>query len=323
MKIDKKELHSIFTRIRDNDEAEFNKLYEKYKTLVYGVAFSILKNKEDSEEIVQSVFMKIFKLEKEKLPKENEASWLYAFSKNASLNFLRTKKENLNIDEVYYITDADDELNDIIEKDTYNRIISKLNEKEQEIVSLKILSNLSFKEISRLLDIPIGTVQWRYYKSLHTLKVLLSSLSMYILTIIIFITQKGRLKNEKEGERQEIGEKEDINQEEVQEGEKTEDDEQKRQEAVTSKDETNTSKTEMNNINTNIENNNISTNTEEKNNIGTKIEEYTVAEQKYNEKLNLIDIGLLSVSSIFLIITIIFLVFFIKNQQKAKRKVSK
>ena len=323
MKIDKKELHSIFTRIRDDDEAEFNKLYEKYKTLVYGVAFSILKNKEDSEEIVQSVFMKIFKLEKEKLPKENEASWLYAFSKNASLNFLRTKKENLNIDEVYYITDADDELNDIIEKDTYNRIISKLNEKEQEIVSLKILSNLSFKEISRLLDIPIGTVQWRYYKSLHTLKVLLSSLSMYILTIIIFITQKGRLKNEKEGERQEIGEKEDINQEEVQEGEKTEDDEQKRQEAVTSKDETNTSKTEMNNINTNIENNNISTNTEEKNNIGTKIEEYTVAEQKYNEKLNLIDIGLLSVSSIFLIITIIFLVFFIKNQQKAKRKVSK
>lgn len=57
-KLDKEELHSIFIGIKDGNELEFNKLYEKYKALVYGVAFSILKNKEDSEEIVQIVFIK-------------------------------------------------------------------------------------------------------------------------------------------------------------------------------------------------------------------------------------------------------------------------
>lgn len=51
-KIDKEELHSIFVEMKNGNELEFNKLYEKYKVLVYGVAFSILKNREDSEEIV-------------------------------------------------------------------------------------------------------------------------------------------------------------------------------------------------------------------------------------------------------------------------------
>lgn len=190
-RIDKDELHSIFIEIRNNNESEFNRLYEEYKSLVYGVAFSILKNKEDSEEVMQNVFMKIFKMEKEKLPKESEASWLYTFSKNTALNLLRTKKEEIDIDDVYYIIDENDELNKVVDKDEYNRIISKLKQKDQEIVSLKILSGLSFKQISQILNIPIGTVQWKYYKSLHTLKTLLSSLSVYIATIIAFAIQRG------------------------------------------------------------------------------------------------------------------------------------
>lgn len=63
-KINRQELHEIFMGIRNGNELEFNKLYENFKGLVYGVAFSILKNKEDSEETTQVVFMKIFNLEK-------------------------------------------------------------------------------------------------------------------------------------------------------------------------------------------------------------------------------------------------------------------
>lgn len=328
-KIDKKELHIIFSKVRNNDKVEFDKLYKKYKSLVYGVAFSILKNNEDSEEIVQSVFMKIFKLEKEKLPKENEASWLYTFSKNVTLNFLRTKKEEVNIDEVYYIADESKELEGIIEKDTYNRIISRLNEKEQEIVSLKILSNLSFKEISNVLGIPIGTVQWKYYKVMHTLKLLLSSLSMYILTIFTFIIQKDikKIKKTETQTRPDDKEQEEIRQEET----KTEEDEQKKQETIAGDDIEN-SRTEINNtitnsIDTETQKSNTITNSIniqiQNNNINANIQEYIARESKYNEQLDLIDIGILSISSIFMILSMIFLIFLIKSQQKAKRKVSK
>ena len=91
-KIDKKELHNIFCNIENNKELYFNKLYEKYKKLVYAIAFSILKDKDNSEDIVQKVYIKILKMEKQKLPKTNEAGWLYSITKNETIDFIKSKK---------------------------------------------------------------------------------------------------------------------------------------------------------------------------------------------------------------------------------------
>ena len=152
-KIDKKELHMIFQKMATNKELYFNKLYENYKILIYSIAFSILKNSENSKDVVQKVYTKIWNIENEKLPKNNEASWLYTLTKNEALDFYKNQKNLLNIDDIYYLTDDDKELDKIIDKDYYNRIISKLDIQEQEIISLKILSNMSFKEISQILNI--------------------------------------------------------------------------------------------------------------------------------------------------------------------------
>lgn len=286
-KIDKKQLHSIFAEMQNSKEMAFNKLYKNYKNLVYGISFSILKNKEDSEDIVQNVFSKIFNLENEKLPNENEATWLYSITKNETLNFLRKKKQEVNLDEIYYISEEESDLNKIIEKDEYNKMISKLNEKEQEIISLKILSNLSFKDISKILNIPIGTVQWRYYKGLHTLKLLLGNLSMSIIMIITFILKK-QLIREKQSNQEEI--KEDV----------IDDSTENKQEGTLSKDEINI-----------IEDTTMTTDKTE------------ITETEPNLAIDIVDIGLISISSIFLIITVAFLIIFIKHQQKAKKNVSK
>ena len=88
----KKKLEELFKEIKQGNNQSMQDLYEKYKSLVYGVAFSILKNREDSEDIVQIVFLKIFRLEKEKLPTKNAATWVYSVTKNETLNFLKNKK---------------------------------------------------------------------------------------------------------------------------------------------------------------------------------------------------------------------------------------
>ena len=56
-------------------------MYINYKDLIYFIAYSFLKNKEDSEDIVQNIFLKLQKLDKEKLPKQNEFTWLYTVTK--------------------------------------------------------------------------------------------------------------------------------------------------------------------------------------------------------------------------------------------------
>lgn len=77
-KIDVDELKELFIEIKYNNNIAFEKLYKRYNKLVYGIAFSILKNPHDTEDIVQSVFTKIYSIDKNKLPERNESSWLYS-----------------------------------------------------------------------------------------------------------------------------------------------------------------------------------------------------------------------------------------------------
>ena len=197
------------------------------------------------------------------------------------------KKEEFNIDELYYITSDNKELDAIIEIDSYNKMIAKLPLKEQEILSLKILSKLSFKEISMILNIPIGTVQWRYYKGVHTLKLLLSNLSMFIIMMLTFILKKQTIR------------KKQINQEEIKE-DVIDNSAENRQDETLKKDETNI-----------IED------------TTTTIDKEEIIEIESNPRMDIVDIGILSISSIFLIATIIFFIIFIKHQQKARKKLSK
>lgn len=305
--INKEELHENFIEIANKNEDEFNKLYKNYKSLVYGISFSILKNKETSEDVVQIVFSKIWSMKKENLPKSNEASWLYSLTKNETLNFLRKEKNAINIDELHYIGE-DENLNDIIDKDSYNRMISKLNEKEQEIVSLKILSDLSFREIASILNIPIATVQWRYYKALHTLKILIGNLSMFIVAITIFLANKTIFKERKKSANEEVKQEE-------------QDEEYRKDEASTKKESDNLQES------TSKENDDIKESLKPENEIfwenitNNQIKKYETVEQITN--VNYIDIGILSLSGIFLVTTIIFSIIFVKHQQNSKKNVSK
>ena len=154
-KINTKELHQIFVNLRENREKSFNELYEKYGKLVYAISFSILKNKENSEDIMQIVFTKIYKLENSKLSEANETSWLYTLTKNEALNYIKKQRNTVNLDDIIDIPYEDNELQKIIDKDSYNRIIEKLDEKEREIINLKVLGDMKFKDISKLLDMPI------------------------------------------------------------------------------------------------------------------------------------------------------------------------
>lgn len=193
--INKKELSDIFNKLKENRNEGFNELYSKYNKVIYGVAFSILKNKENSEDVVQTVFTKIFQMKKENLPSSNEASWLYTLTKNESINFILKHKNHISVETLEELPAEDKDFEDIINKDTYNKIIKRLGEKEREIVSLKIISGMTFKDISKLLKMPIGTVQWKYYTSIHTLKILIGNISLALIGAILFTANRLYQKN--------------------------------------------------------------------------------------------------------------------------------
>ena len=186
-KIRNENLHEIFQKMISGDETAIEELYKSYKNLVINIAFSILKNRDLSEEISQIVFMKIIKLEKSKLPTTNESSWIYAVTKNQTIEYLRKQHNEIDIEDIYDIPNVQNEIDEIIDIDDFNRIIKCLDGNEKEIVSLKIISNFTFREIAEILNMPIGTVQWKYYKAVHTLKIFISNLAMFAITFLIYI----------------------------------------------------------------------------------------------------------------------------------------
>ena len=196
-KIDEKELHEIFNEFKGRSQSAYNELYEKYYKLVYGIAFSVLKNKEDSEDITNEVFTKIYKLDKEKLPVSNEASWLFTVTRNECFSYLRKSRVNISIDEIYDIPSDSKEMQEIVDTEYYNKLISGLSEQEKTIVSLKVLSNFTFSKISQVMNIPIGTVQWKYYKAMNSLKVSVGGLIGAAIAFMLVVLRRENISNEK------------------------------------------------------------------------------------------------------------------------------
>lgn len=314
MKIDDKELEKIFLEINKNKMQGIEELYSKYKKVVYGIAFTISKNKEDSEDIMQMIFAKIYEMENSKLPTSNYASWLYSTTKNETINFLKKKKNDIPIDKIYEISDDNNELNKVIDSIEFNRLISKLNDKEKEIISLKILSNFSFEEISKLLKEPVGTVKWRYYKSIYSLKAILGNLAMFIISFTIGI--KTLLSNKKSDN--------NANQENIEQNTQVQEDvtDSAISDENTFQDKSenyNSETTQEESIRQDINTTNTTTNITQDTN--TTTQENTIYEEQPSNNYNqYMGYSFLGISIIFLVI---FLYFFIKYQLKHLKKLSK
>lgn len=312
-KINKKELHEIFINLRKKQQDAYNKLYENYYKLIYGIVFSILKNKDDSEDITHEIFTKIYKLDVNKLPTNNESSWLFTVSKNECYLYLRKSKPNINIEEIYEIPESLNYLDEIIDIEYYNKLIKGLKEDEKLIVSLKVLSNFTFNKIAQIMNIPIGTVQWKYYKAINSLKISVSSLVGAVIAFVIVVARGEFLKNKmylnKKIETDNLEDNQDIVSEENNEAEDN----------VSNQD--NESIKENDEIQNVVKpDNNITTNKNEQN-VNQETVQSTVTETQ--EKSNKIDGLQVICLSIGIICLIIFITFFKIYQQKLRKRTSK
>lgn len=182
--MNKNNLHVAMQNVIENKEQNFEMFYKECKDYVFKIAFCIIKNKEDSEDIVQNLFLKIYKLPKEKLPTKNEASWLYSVVKNETLNYIKQKRKDINIDDLQIYKD-DEGISNLINEASYKELMKKLNSEEELIVKLKTESNFTFKEIAKILGKNENTVKWKYYSAIYTLKLFITNLCLFAICLSV------------------------------------------------------------------------------------------------------------------------------------------
>lgn len=182
--MNKTNLHVAMQNVIENKEQNFEIFYKECKDYAFKIAFGIIRNEEDSEDIVQNLFLKIYKLPKEKLPTKNEASWLYSVVKNETLNYIKSKRKDINIDDLQIYKD-DEGISNLINEASYKELMKKLNSEEELIVKLKTESNFTFKEIAKSLGKNENTVKWKYYSAIHTLKLFITNLCLFAICLSI------------------------------------------------------------------------------------------------------------------------------------------
>lgn len=303
----KESLSKIFSEFKVNNMSSYDNLYKEYYSTVYGIVFPIIKNKENAEDVTQEVFIKIYNINKDSLPEKGELSWLYTVSKNEALQFLRRKKQEINIDEIYEVKEEKNDIDEIIDINTYNKIISPLNEQEKQIVSLKILSNFTFKKIGQMLSMPTPTVQWKYYKAVGSLKISIGNLAAFIFTFIILIGRKVFKQNNNLLQNENVYEKETKKENEANNEEQKDIIEKSNNEEFVN----NAASLDLNNK-------------KGKSDYIENTIQSTIASTKTElENIDYFEPILIGFSSAFLIISIIFAIFFKNYQQKKNKKASK
>jgi RNA polymerase sigma-70 factor, ECF subfamily len=159
----------------EGNKRSFEEIVDKYYKIIYRLAFRIIRNNDDAEEITQTVFVKAYENLNSYNSKFKFFSWLYKITVNESLNFSKRKSYSEELSGEYSTNEENPyAIYDKIE--TGEKIHDALMELDMLYrlpVVLKHFLDYSYKELSYLLDVPEKTVKSRLFTGRQLLKEIL------------------------------------------------------------------------------------------------------------------------------------------------------
>lgn len=183
---DKKSDQELIKDYLNGEKLSLEILIAKYLDDAYRFAFDLTREQETAEDIVQESFVKFWKSLSKFDPKKEVKPWLLTIIKNTAIDFFRKKslipfssfeKSETDYNLLEQIKDKKPLPSEEILKKEFRQeirdLISKLSQKDQEILNLRYQKTMTFKEISSFLKSPINTIKSRHRRSLIFLKKLI------------------------------------------------------------------------------------------------------------------------------------------------------
>jgi RNA polymerase sigma-70 factor (ECF subfamily) len=161
---------AYLTKLRKQDAKAFEKLFNDFSGMVYSISLSLLSDRSGSEDAVQEIFFKIFRA----LPafKGNKlSSWIGKISHNHCIDNLRKRQKaplhaDVPVETVLIHSGKDTGMSD-----EFPEFLNELNPSEREVLVLKKVEQLSYREISEITGLAEGTLRNMVVKTMKKLKV--------------------------------------------------------------------------------------------------------------------------------------------------------
>lgn len=162
------------------DDRSFTLLYDNYSKSLYGIIFNLIKDKEEAEDVLQEVFVKIWKnIDTYNTSKGRLYTWMLNIARNTSIDKLRSKnfnnnQKNLSTDNFVHILDDNSKTINQIDAIGIKEFIKKLKPKCIQIIDLLFFKGYTQQEASDELEIPLGTVKTQNRNCMNELRLLIN-----------------------------------------------------------------------------------------------------------------------------------------------------
>lgn len=165
----------LVTAARAGSEKAFRRLVEQCHPVVFAVVRSIMGDRDDAEDVVQEVFIKVYKGLASYRGEASLSTWIYRIARNEALNAVTKKRISGDaLDDVQIEAPSDSrpdaQLERKSERSQLEKHLARLDETHRTVLELRYLGERSYTEIGEILSLPIGTVKSHIHRAKIELK---------------------------------------------------------------------------------------------------------------------------------------------------------
>ena len=164
---------SLLALVQSGDEQAMASIFDRYSKVVYSVALRVLRDPAAAEDILQEIFMQIWRNpDSFTAARGSLGGWLAVVSRNRSIDALRRKRPTDSVDDIVlassYNLAAEAERNSLMER--ARGVITQLPTEQRKTLEMAFFDGLTHSEIAEMTGDPLGTVKTRIRSALLTLR---------------------------------------------------------------------------------------------------------------------------------------------------------
>jgi RNA polymerase sigma-70 factor (ECF subfamily) len=178
---------SLVIRLRERDAAALEALYDRHSRPVFSLALKMLGDVTAAEEVVQEVFLKLWRHPERYVPDRGRfRTWLLGVTHHRAIDALRSRRAELAhrgdyeaADDALAIPDGDPDPAELawlsVQQDTIRKALSELPDVQREAIELAFFKGLTHSEIAAYLHEPLGTIKTRVRLGMQKLRMTLEA----------------------------------------------------------------------------------------------------------------------------------------------------
>jgi RNA polymerase sigma-70 factor (ECF subfamily) len=164
---------SLLALVQSGDEQAMASIFDRYSKVVYSVALRVLRDPAAAEDVLQEIFMQIWRNpDSFTAARGSLGGWLAVVSRNRSIDALRRKRPTDSVDDIVlassYNLAAEAERNSLMER--ARGVIITLPTEQRKTLEMAFFDGLTHSEIAEMTGDPLGTVKTRIRSALLTLR---------------------------------------------------------------------------------------------------------------------------------------------------------